>query len=103
MSAAECPETIARHEWIGRTVEIRDAADPTLEGRGGRIVSETMRTFVIERGGERWRVAKRAGTFATTIEDASRDGATTTVAVAGDRLVGRPAMRTEMTGESPWR
>lgn len=43
---------LARGELIGRHVRVLESSDPTLIGVEGRIVDETLNTFVVERAGE---------------------------------------------------
>lgn len=98
------PQSIARHELNGLAVEIVAAEDPTLVGLAGRVIEESMNTLVVRPGEpplgdpeERSRrVPKRGTTFAFTLSDG------TIVRVDGERLVARPARRTEMGGASPW-
>ena len=88
------PDTLVRHELIGLHVEVVADADDRA-GIAGRVVDETTNTLVID--GDRARtVPKRGATFAFELPDGRR------VAVDGDRLVARPARRTETAGDSIW-
>jgi ribonuclease P protein subunit POP4 len=127
------PATLPRHELNGLTVEVVDAANPDLVGIAGRVVSETERTLCVEGvqdgAGRVWRVPKAAAVFEFAITDeaagrgkrpgtASKPGRDTAgvragqsgsgdgvayVTVDGDRLLSRPARRTETAGDSKWR
>jgi len=99
------PETLPRHELVGLDVEVVSAPNPDLVGIGGEVVEETMETLGVERragddgdGESRVsRVPKAGATFAFDLPDGTR------VTVEGERLVARPARRTEQTGDSRWR
>jgi ribonuclease P protein subunit POP4 len=88
------PETIARHELIGLSVRVLEDADERV-GIAGEVVDETTGTLVIETDGRTKTVPKADATFAFDL-----DGET--VVVAGDRLVARPARRTEQRGDTIW-
>jgi ribonuclease P protein subunit POP4 len=120
------PETLVRHELNGRRVSVVESTDPSRVGIAGRVVSETMRTIVVRDSGVERRVPKSGTTFAFAIDEAAgaervpgtaselpRDTAGETgqsggcegaayVTVDGDRLLSRPARRTER-GVSRWR
>ncbi len=109
------PETLPRHELVGLDVEVVSASNPDLVGLAGEVTTETTKTLGIERaesGGDiddpdsetpttgASRVAtvpKADATFAFALPDG------TTVTVAGERILARPARRTEQTGDSQWR
>jgi len=127
------PETLPRHELAGLRVAVADAPNPDLVGIAGRVVEETMRTLLVasdDDGSARVRQVPKAGTtfeFALTDEaagvetalgTASKLGSETAggnagqsgscegaayVTVDGGRLLSRPALRTETTGDSKWR
>jgi ribonuclease P protein subunit POP4 len=119
------PETLARHELVGLPVRVADAPNPDLVGIEGRVVRETMRTLVLVVGDESTgasrvrQVPKSGSTFEFALTDeaaATREGAGTAfdpsetdgetvayVTVDGARLLSRPALRTETTGDSKWR
>lgn len=90
------PETLPRHELIGLMVTVEDAHNVDLVGIEGRVHGETTNTLIVSDEGETRQVPKPGTTFRFTLPD------TTTVDVAGDRLVARPARRTETRGASPW-
>jgi ribonuclease P protein subunit POP4 len=90
------PRTLVRHELVGLAVEVVDAENPDLVGIAGRIVDETTQTLRVE-GPDRVRtVPKAAATLVFELPDAEP------VTVEGDRLVARPARRTENAGGSIW-
>ncbi|MFC7008262.1 ribonuclease P protein component 1 [Halalkalicoccus salilacus] len=116
------PETLARHELNGLCVRVVSAANPDLVGIGGRVVSETAKTLSIREGSRVCQVPKSGTTFEFRLtdeaataregvgiaEDPGRAGghagdSATHVTVDGDRLLSRPARRTETTGDSKWR
>jgi len=116
------PETLPRHELVGLPVRVADAPNPDLVGIEGRVVRETMRTLVVDgpAGASRDRqVPKQGSTFEFALTDepaATREGAGTAfdpsdpdgegvayVTADGARLLSRPALRTETTGDSKWR
>jgi ribonuclease P protein subunit POP4 len=90
-------ETLVRDELVGLTVEIVAASNPDLVGASGEVVMETTRTLGIESNGRVRQVPKADATFEWTLPDGER------VRTAGERLVGRPARRTETRGDSQWR
>ncbi len=53
---------ILRHEIIGLQCEVVDAKNRSLVGITGRVVDETMKTFVIDED-KRKRIAKQGTTF----------------------------------------
>jgi ribonuclease P protein subunit POP4 len=123
------PETIARHELNGLHVAVVDAANPDLVGIAGRVVSETRNTLVVTGESDTRVVPKETAVFEFAITDeaaghdewsgtASKLGWDTAgvragqsesgdgvayVTVDGDRLLSRPALRTETAGDSKWR
>lgn len=116
------PETIARHELNGLYVRVVAADSPDYVGIAGRVVSESEKTLSIRDARDK-RVPKSGTTFEfrlDAIDEAAtaREGvgitedpsgtdragdSVTHVTVDGDRLLSRPARRTETTGDSPWR
>jgi ribonuclease P protein subunit POP4 len=122
------PETLTRHELIGLPVRVADATHDGYVGVAGRVVDETQRTLLVESGvavdgadgaalcaasqgagaGVR-QVPKAAATFEFRLPGpdddapAATQGADQFVTVAGERLVARPARRTEHRGDSIWR
>jgi len=96
--------TLPRHELIGLPVRVAAASNPDLIGVSGEVVMETTRTLSVEgetaRGTTRvWQVPKAEATFEFELSDDD----TQVVTVEGERLVARPARRTERTGDSKWR
>jgi len=127
------PETLPRHELNGLRVAVVDAANPDLVGIAGRVVLESKSTLHVEdvRDGESRvrQVPKESAVFEFAITDEAADCAkqsgTTSkpgrdtagvragqsgsgdgvayVTVYGDRLLSRPALRSETAGDSKWR
>ncbi|WP_435349752.1 ribonuclease P protein component 1 [Haloarchaeobius sp. HRN-SO-5] len=123
------PETLPRHELNGLWVVVVDAPNPDLVGIAGRVVVETTNTLYVDPaadgdgsdgGDARVRqVPKRGSTFQFRLTDESADSAKESgtasepdhptgddaayVTVDGARLLSRPALRTETTGDSKWR
>ncbi len=94
------PETLPRHELVGLDVRVAAADNPDLVGIEGRVVDETERTLRVEGADGRTRQVPKAGTtFEFALPDDAGGGHVT---VDGDRLVARPAERTETTGDSRW-
>ncbi|WP_254535501.1 ribonuclease P protein component 1 [Halomarina litorea] len=97
-------ETLTRHELAGLRVRVVESSDPTLVGVEGEVVDETTKTLSVAREGETGsrlvQVPKAVATF--EFELPSEDGDTEYVVVEGERLVARPARRTEHTGDSRW-
>jgi ribonuclease P protein subunit POP4 len=91
------PATLPRHELVGLRAEVVESTDPGLVGVAGEVVRETTKTLGIEsRSGRVRQVPKAAATFRFTVDDER-------VVVEGERLVARPAERTERRGDSTWR
>jgi len=89
------PRTLPRHELAGLRVEVVDSPNADLVGISGEVVDETTNTLLV--GGDRVRqVPKAAATFRFALHD-------TRVRVDGERLVARPARRTETTTSHTWR
>ncbi|MFC7075889.1 MULTISPECIES: ribonuclease P protein component 1 [Haloarcula] len=93
------PETLPRHELVGLDVEVVAASNPDAVGISGSVVMETTKLLSVEGADRVWHVPKDAATFLFTLDDESR----TRVRIDGERLVARPARRTETTGDSQWR
>jgi ribonuclease P protein subunit POP4 len=102
------PESLPRHELVGLDAEVVSADNADLVGIAGEVVAETTKTLGIEvadsrteSGSDRVSHVPKAG---TTFEFAiPSGGGQQVVTVDGDRLVARPARRTEQTGDSKWR
>ncbi|RKS83265.1 ribonuclease P protein subunit Rpp29 [Haloarcula quadrata] len=90
------PETLPRHELVGLDCEVVAASNPDVIGISGTVAMETTQMLTLEGADRVWHVPKDSATFAF-------DLSTETVLVDGDRLVARPARRTENTGDSLWR
>lgn len=69
---------LARDELIGHRARIAASNDPSLIGREGTIVDETLNTLTLQAGTCRITVGKRGQRFAFTINDSVvlLDGAT---------------------------
>ena len=91
------PETVARHELVGLEAHVAASPNPDLVSTRGTVVSETTNTLELEGADRTRRVPKDAACFEFTLPSGS------VVTVDGDRLVARPARRTEQRGDSPWR
>lgn len=92
------PETVLAHELIGLDGRVVRATNADLVGVAGRVVDETTNTLRIEGADGRVRTAPKAGaTFEFVLDDGEA------VVVEGDRLVARPARRTQETmGGRTW-
>ncbi len=111
---ALAPETLPRHELAGLPVEVTGATNPDLVGITGRVRRETAHTLYVEGADGVSQVPKAEATFAFAILDGDQLPAdrkvpdptsnedVTYVTVAGDRLVSRPAERTELRGDTIW-
>jgi ribonuclease P protein subunit POP4 len=99
MATAPQPETLPRHELVGLDVEVVSASNPDLVGISGEVVTETTQTLGVETEGHVAHVPKADATFEFALPSDTAD----VVTVDGDRLVARPARRTEQTGDSKWR
>jgi len=104
------PATLSRHELIGLPARVRAAADEGRVGTAGRIVAETTATLTIATSERALQVPKGGTEFAIGVPSDGDHRQTDCapadaewVAVAGDRLIARPARRTEHRGDSTWR
>lgn len=88
-------QTLPRHELAGLHAEVVESSNADLVGIEGTIVDETMHTLLVAGDGTK-QVPKAAATFRVTLEDE-------TVIIEGERLVARPARRTELTTPHTWR
>ena len=93
------PESLVRHELAGLRVEVTASPNPDLVGIAGRVVDETMNTLLVATSEGVKQVPKAAATFRFELDD---NGETVFVVVEGQRLVARPARRTEQKGDSLW-
>ncbi len=89
------PESLVRHELVGLDVTVTDASNPDLVGISGRVRDETMRTLLVATSEGVKQVPKAGTTFRFSLDDCE-------VVVEGDRLLARPALRTETRGGSLW-
>jgi len=90
-------ETLTRHELVGLEVQVVSASNPDAVGIEGEVVTETTRTLGIETEGQVSHVPKEGATFEWTLPSGE------VVETVGERLLARPARRTEQTGDSRWR
>ncbi|WP_336337122.1 ribonuclease P protein component 1 [Haloarcula brevis] len=90
------PETLPRHELVGLDCEVVAASNPDAVGISGTVVMETTQMLTVEGADRVWHVPKDGATFSFAVSGQR-------VRVDGDRLVARPARRTENTGDSLWR
>lgn len=108
------PETLVGHELVGLSARVAAAPNPDLVGIEGPVVRETTRTLHVETGRidgspTTKQIPKADTTFELCLSDSPSgplggpDGESEWVTVAGERLVGRPARRTERDGDSKWR
>ena len=89
------PESLVRHELAGLDVEVEASPNPDLVGIAGRVVDETTNTVLVATGDGVKQVPKAETTFRFRLQEAD-------VVVDGDRLIARPARRTESNGGSLW-
>lgn len=89
------PESLVRHELVGLDVTVTDAPNPDLVGISGRVRDETMRTLLVSTSDVVKQVPKAGTSFRFSLDDCD-------VVVEGDRLLARPALRTETRGGSLW-
>ena len=97
------PETVTRHELVGRPLRVADAPNPDLVGISGRIVSETMGTFVVATDSGDKRVPKQGTTFEVALDVSTTDqtaGTTDEAAESGvdDHATAAPAWRDRDSG-----
>jgi|TARA_B100000959_G_C14842371_1_gene566606 ribonuclease P protein subunit POP4 len=74
------------HELIGQKCEIISSTDPSLEGKKGDIVDETMNTLIINEGNSEKIIPKCNVTLLLKINKVE-------VIIKGKRLIGRPEDR----------
>jgi len=94
------PDSLVYHELAGLDVAVDDAPNPDLVGIAGTVVDETMHTLLVATSDGVKRVPKAETTVRFSVRD--DDGDVVDVLVDGDRLVARPARRTESNGGSLW-
>ena len=90
------PTTLPRHELAGLHAEVVESRNADLVGIAGDVVDETMQTLVVAGASGTKQVPKAAATFRFQLRDER-------VIVDGERLVARPARRTETTTPNKWR
>ena len=90
------PTTLPRHELAGLHAEVVESRNADLVGIAGDVVDETMRTLVVAGASGTKQVPKAAATFRFHLNDER-------VIVDGERLIARPARRTETTTPDKWR
>ena len=56
-------KTLARYEFIGLHVKIKECKDPIWVGKSGLIIDETKNTFLIETKDKKKIIAKKTATF----------------------------------------
>ncbi|MFB6119083.1 ribonuclease P protein component 1 [Halosegnis sp.] len=91
------PTTLPRHELVGLHATVVDSPNADLVGVGGRVVDETTATLLVAGASGTKQVPKAAATLRFQLDDGTR------VDVDGERLVARPARRTETTTPNQWR
>ena len=107
------PESLPRHELAGLDVSVEASPNPDLVGVAGRVVDETTGTLLVAtddgvkqlpKASTTFRFSLDRGTLPASVEAGGDDPrADEDVLVDGERLVARPARRTETTGGSVWR
>lgn len=104
------PETLARHELAGLDVAVTAASNPDLIGISGRVRDETMRTLLVAASDGVKQVPKAGTTFRFALKECGALRASDNesgqrpraVIVEGDRLLARPARRSETHRGSLW-
>ena len=61
-------KTLARSEFIGLHVKIKECKDPSWIGKSGLILDETKNTFLIEIDDQHKKIAKNIATFEFDVE-----------------------------------
>jgi ribonuclease P protein subunit POP4 len=83
-------ENLRAHELVGLRARIVESSDPTLVGREGLVVYETMKTIHMISGGRRIIIPKQNTVFEFMV-----DG--TPVILAGSTILKRPEDRTSLS------
>ena len=104
------PETLVRHELAGLDVTVVDAPNPDLIGIEGQVRDETMKTLLVATSDGVKQVPKAGTTFRFELEECEAQRVSDdesghrprTVIVEGDRLLARPAQRSETHRGSLW-
>lgn len=81
------PQNIIRHELIGLTVKVNDAANPSIKGVKGAIIDETKNMLKIRSPRGTVMIPKNIATFRFKLPDGVQ------VDVDGRRLAARPESR----------
>ena len=99
------PESLVRHELAGLDVAVEASPNPDLVGVAGRVVDETTGTLLVATDDGVKQLPKASTTFRFSLDRESGDDprADEDVLVEGERLLARPARRTETNGGSVWR
>jgi len=79
-------KTLARDEFIGLHVKIKDCKDPSWIGKTGLILDETKNTFLIEINKQQKKIAKNIATFEFDFEGNK-------IAIVGSKIAFRPEDR----------
>lgn len=79
-------KNILQHEFIGLTCEVVESRNSSSIGTKGKVVDETMKTFVIKNGGKTKSIFKKGAKFKLDLNSKN-------VIVDGDFLVARPEDR----------
>lgn len=77
---------VARHELIGKKVEVTQAENPCLVGIKGKVIDETMNTLTLECEGKKKRLIKSQIKFKMKIGEKILE-------MDGKIIVGRPEDR----------
>jgi len=56
-------KTLTKEELIGQQVTIQECTDPSWINKSGIIIDETKKTFIIEIGNKKKRIAKNTAVF----------------------------------------
>jgi ribonuclease P protein subunit POP4 len=104
------PETLARHELAGLDVTVSDASNADLVGIEGRVRDETMKTLLVATSDGVKQLPKAGTTFRFRLDDSEARSASDNargqcqraVLIEGDRLLARPAQRSETHRGSLW-
>lgn len=79
-------KTLARAEFIGLHVKIKECKDPSWIGKTGLILDETKNTFLIEINDQQKKIAKNIATFEFDVEGNK-------IAIDGSKIAFRPEDR----------
>ncbi len=79
-------KNILQHELIGLECRVVGAANESQTGIRGRIIDETMKTIVIDAGGEKKVIQKKGSVFRVRLGGKDVD-------ISGDFIIARPEDR----------